>query len=30
MPMFAVMQILGGLIGLLIIKTLWADKAASS
>ena len=30
MPMFAVMQILGGLIGFLIIKTLWADKAASS
>ena len=30
MPMFAVMQILGGVIGLFIIKTLWVDKAASS
>jgi glycerol uptake facilitator-like aquaporin len=30
MPMFAVMQILGGLIGFLIIKTLWSgDRAAS-
>jgi glycerol uptake facilitator-like aquaporin len=30
MPMFAVMQFVGGLIGFLIIRTLWADKAASS
>ena len=30
MPMFAVMQVLGGLIGLLIIKTLWADNRAAS
>ena len=30
MPMFAVMQIMGGVIGLLIIKTLWADNGANS
>lgn len=30
MPMFAVMQILGGVIGLLIIKTLWSEKEATS
>jgi hypothetical protein len=30
MPMFAVMQFLGGLIGFLIIKTLWADSRADS
>jgi glycerol uptake facilitator-like aquaporin len=30
MPMFAVMQILGGVIGILIIKTLWADSRADS
>ena len=30
MPMFAVMQILGGLIGFLIIKTLWAVNRAAS
>jgi hypothetical protein len=30
MPMFAVMQILGGVIGLVIIKTLWADDGANS
>jgi hypothetical protein len=30
MPMFAVMQILGGVIGFLIIKTLWADNGANS
>jgi hypothetical protein len=30
MPMFAVMQLLGGLIGFLIIKTLWTDRAAAS
>jgi hypothetical protein len=30
MPMFAVMQILGGVIGLLIIKTLWAGNEANS
>jgi len=30
MPMFAVMQILGGMIGLLIIKALWADNGATS
>ncbi|MEI6198553.1 MAG: aquaporin [Actinomycetota bacterium] len=30
MPMFAVMQIVGGVVGLLIIKTLWADKRVTS
>jgi len=30
MPMFAVMQIVGGVVGLLIIKTLWADKRTTS
>jgi len=30
MPMFAVMQLLGGVVGLLIIKTLWADKETTS
>ena len=30
MPMFAVMQILGGVIGLVIIKTLWVDDGANS
>jgi glycerol uptake facilitator-like aquaporin len=30
MPMFAVMQFLGGAIGLLIIKTLWANNGANS
>ena len=30
MPMFAVMQIVGGAVGLLIIKTLWADKRTTS
>jgi glycerol uptake facilitator-like aquaporin len=30
MPMFAVMQVLGGVIGFLIIKTLWADNKATS
>jgi hypothetical protein len=30
MPLFAVMQIVGGVIGFLIIKTLWSGERAAS